>query len=234
MIRSKILGQEQFSQAPIAPPTNTNSDLGHFSIGSNEPIFTIFEDVPIPPKHLWIRAKVLIEFCQDIPVIGISNSFVWSGNNRCSSIKLESIQVLHAQKDYEIDKCWQLSQAQTAFEHKFAVASTIYETEKGIHLWPCGGHIDNILEAEQLFAQVGSDAQMFVNSFSAWKKHLSDEDNAVFEPPRGCNISLLGSLTSGKFLTSVEQSGTQFFFSSCRAEATEDFNFIDILCERND
>lgn len=235
MIRSKILGQERFSQAPIAAPTNTNFDLGHFSIGSNELIFTILEDVPIPPKHLWIRAKVHIEFCQDTPVIGISNSFVWPGNNRCASIKLESTQILHAQKDYEVDTCWKLSPNQIVFEHAFAVASTIYETEKGIHLWPCGGHVDNILETEQLFAQIGSDAsEMFVNSFSTWKKHLSGEDNAVFEPPKSCNTSLLSSLTSGKFLSLIQQHGMQFCFSSCRVETTETNNFIDILCERND
>ena len=114
------------------------------------------------------------------------------------------------------------------------MASTIYATNESIHLWPCGGYIGNVLETEQLFAQVGSDTpEMFVNSFSVWKKHLDDIDSVIFEPPKNYGVSLLSSLTSGKFSIFIEQKDTQFCFSSCRVELTENTDFIDILCERN-
>jgi len=234
MIRSKILGQEGFAHTSIAQSIGVNADLGHFSIGENEPLSPLFEEVLVPPKFLWIRAKVHIEPCPDIPVISASNSFVWPGQGRFASVKLEGTQILHAQKDYEVDASWTLSRTQRIYEHRFAVTSSIYTTDQGVHLWPCGGHADNLLESEQLFVQVGSDIpQMFINSVSAWKKHLKDCDNVIFEPAKYSASTLLSSITAGKFTAFVEQNSTQFCFLSCRVETGETPDFINILCERN-
>lgn len=234
MIRSKILGQERFAHASILPSIGVNADLGNFSIGTNETISPLFEEVLIPPKFLWIRAKIHIEPCPDIPVISASNSFVWSGHGRFASVKLNGTQILHAQKDYEVDASWTLSPTQKIYEHRFAVASAIYAADKGMHLWPCGGYTDSILEAEQLFVQVGSDApQMFINSASAWKKYLKDCDDVIFEPEKYLYSALLSSIEAGKFTALVEQNGTQFCFLSCRVDTSENPDFINILCERN-
>lgn len=234
MFRSKILGQDSFNQAMISSPANVNSDMGHFSIGAFDLITPVFEDVPMPPKHLWIRASTSFELCPDTPVLRKFDSFVWPGQGRCQAVKLESAQILYAQKDYEIDKCWTLSKEQKIYEHRFAVAPTLYGNDTGIHLWPCGGRVGEILEIEQLFAQVASDeTQVFVNSLSTWKKHLVDGDEVVFEPPSASAPSLINAINSGKFLSKIEQGGLEFCFSSCRVEATDAINFIDILCERN-
>jgi len=235
MFRSKILGQDSFNQAMVTAPSNVNSDMGHFSIGAFDLITPIFEDVPMLPKHLWIRAKVHFELCADTPVFHGADSFIWSGQGRCQAVKLESTQILYAQKDYEIDKCWTLSKEQKTYEHRFAVAPTLYGNNTGIHLWPCGALVGTVLEIEQLFAQVSFDERdVFVNSLSTWKKHLADGDEVVFEPPLVNAPSLISALNTGKFSWVIEQQGMQFCFSSCRVETTDSLNFIDILCERND
>ncbi len=235
MIRSKILGQDSFNQAMIAAPSSINSDMGHFSIGAYDLITPVFEDVSLPPKYLWIRVKVHFELCPDTPVFHGGHSFVWPGDDRCASVKLEGSQILYAQKDYEIDKCWTLSKEQKIYEHCFAVAPTLYGNNTGIHLWPCGGRVGKFLEIEQLFAQVAFDENdIFVNSLSTWKKHLVDGAEVVFVPPTVNATSLINAINSGKFLSQIEQNGLEFCFSSCRVEPTDDSNFIDILCERND
>ena len=235
MFRSKIIGQDSFNQAMVTGPSNVNSDMGHFSIGAFDSITPVFEDVPMPPKHLWIRAKVHFEPCADTLVFQGTNTFIWSGQGRCQAVKLESAQLLYAQKDYEIDKCWTLSKEPKAYEHRFAVAPTLYGKNEGIHLWPCGASMGNILEIEQLFAQVAFDERdIFVNNLSTWKKHLLDSDEVVFEPPSANGTSLICALNTGKFSWVIEQQGMPFCFSSCRVETTEALNFIDILCERND
>ena len=188
MFRSKILGQDSFNQAMVVTPVNVNSDMGHFSIGGFDLIAPVFEDVPMPPKHLWIRVKIHFELCPDTPVFHGGHSFVWPGDGRCASVKLEGSQILYAQKDYEIDKCWTLSKEQKIYEHCFAVAPTLYGNDTGIHLWPCGGRVGKFLEIEQLFAQVAFDENdIFVNSLSTWKKHF-DLIAPVFEdvpmPPK--------------------------------------------------
>jgi hypothetical protein len=235
MFRSKILGQASFNQAMTVMPSSVNSDMGHFSIGAFDLITPVFEDVPMPPKHLWIRVKVHFELCADTPVFRGSDSFIWSGQGRCQSVKLENAQILYAQKDCEIGKCWTLSKEQKTYEHRFAVAPTLYGKNEGIHLWPCGAFVVNVLEIEQLFAQVAFDERdVFVNSLSRWKKHLVDGDEVVFEPLLVNAPSLISAINTGKISWVIEQQGVQFCFSSCRVEATDTINFIDILCERND
>lgn len=235
MFRSKILGQEQFNQAGITPSGSINSDVGHFSIGPNELIVTTFEDVPIPPKHLWIRAQVRFVLCPETSVLNDAYDFIWPGNDRCSDVTISAFQILYAQKDYEVEKCWTIAKEQETYQHTFAVAPVMQFQEHSIHLWPCGGRIGNISQVEQLFAQVASDEkQVFVNSFNTWKKHLEGSDEVVFEPPPACNFSLNSALSCGKFSALIEQQGVQYKFSSCRTESTGNLEFIDILCERKD
>lgn len=231
MIRTKILGPERFSHRPFIPSIERNLDLGHFSIGPGE-VTTMIEEPLKPPKQLWIRAKIHAELCPDIPVIGKNSHFIWQGNPRLAAIKLESVQILCAQKSNN-DTHWHLLKDQTMYRYEFAVAPTIYDVTDGLHLWPCGGDGKNILEAEQLFAQIGSSApEMFVNKYSSWKKHLDATAGIVFEPPNFNEASLLDEIKSGKFLAQIEKNGQQFSFASCRAEPSNDCNFIDILCER--
>lgn len=233
MIRTKILGPNQFSQAQPAHLFEPNSDLGHFSIGPGEVETIVIQERPQPPKQLWIRARVHLEPSPDIPVI-ISNDhhFIWQGNNRLTTIKLEAMQILYAQKT-DHQSCWQLCETQEMYTYEFAIAPTIYSIPNDIHLWPCGGSSENILEAEQLFAQVGSDApEMFTNTYSSWKKYIDSTSPIVFEPPCFKEVSFLDELKTGKFLAQIEQHEQQFCFASCQAEATNTHNFIDILCER--
>lgn len=228
MLRSKIKGQDPFNQTMVTPPANTNYDIGHFSIGPGELTTTAFEEVPIPPKYLWIKAKVYFEPCPDVPVLRALNSFVWKSAGRCASVKLTASQLLYAQKDYEIDKCWALSTNQPVFEHTFAVAPTLYARDEGIHLWPCGGRIGNFSDVEQLFAQVPSDGeQIYVNSFSTWKSCLCDVDGLIFEPPPPKPFNLIGNVT-----VLIEKNSLEYTFTSCRYEPTDTFEFINILCER--
>ena len=102
MFRSKIIGQDSFNQAMVTGPSNVNSDMGHFSIGAFDSITPVFEDVPMPPKHLWIRAKVHFEPCADTLVFQGTNTFIWSGQGRCQAVKLESAQLLYAQKTMKL------------------------------------------------------------------------------------------------------------------------------------
>ena len=227
MLRSKILGQDPFNQTTVKPSANTNYDMGHFSIGSGEITTTVFEDIPIPPKHLWIRTRVHFAPCPDVPVLRTLDSFVWKGDGRCVSVKLEAVQLLYAQKDYEVDRCWALVKEQAASEHKFANAPTLYANDEGMHLWPCGGRVGNFSDIEQLFAQVPTEGeQVYVNSFSIWKSHLVD---AVFEPPPPQQLNIIGNFTA-----LIEQNGLEFSFTSCRHEPTDTTEFINILCERKD
>jgi hypothetical protein len=238
MLRSKILGQDPFNHTAINPPANTNFDIGHFSIGPGEITPTVFEEIPIPPKYLWIRARVHFTPCPDVPVLRTLDSFVWKGDERCQSVKLEPFQLLYAQKDYKVDKCWILSKHQPIFEHKFANAPTLYARDDGIHLWPCGAPIGNFSEIEQLFAQVPTDGeQVYVNTFSTWKRHLGDMDGMVeglvFEPPTPPSNAIISPLNiTGNFTALIEQNGLESTFTSCRCEPTDTFEFIDILCER--
>ncbi len=234
MLRSKILGQDPFNHTAITPSANTNFDMGHFSIGPGEITATVFEDIPIPPKHLWIRTQILFTPCPDVPVLRTLDSFVWKGDGRCQSVKLEATQLLYAQKDYEVDKCWTLNKDQPVFVHNFAVAPTLYAkyaNDDGIHLWPCGAQAGNFSDIEQLFAQVPIEGeQVYVNSFRTWKRHLGDVDGMVFEPPTPPPpLNIIGNFT-----VLIEQNGLEYSFSSCRHESTDTPEFIDILCERKD
>lgn len=240
MIRSKILGQDPFNYTAVTPAANTNFDIGHFSIGPGEITSTVFEEIPIPPKYLWIRARVHFTPCPDVPVLRTLGSFVWKGNERCQSVKLEAAQLLYAQKDFEVDKCWILAKQQSVFEHKFALAPTMYSNNDGIHLWPCGGRIGNFSDIEQLFAQVPTDGeQVYVNTFSTWKRHLGNGDDLVdslvFEPPTLPPNTIISPLNiTGNFTALIEQNGLEYTFTSCRCEPTDTFEFIDILCGRKD
>lgn len=228
MLRSKIRGPDPFTQTAAISPPNTNYDMGHFSIGPGELTATVFEEISLPPKYVWIKAQVCFEPCRDVPVFRPLDSFVWKGDGRCRSVKLTASQLLYAQKDYEVDKCWTLSKNQPVFEHNFALSSTLYARDEGIHLWPCGGRIGNVSDLEQLFAQVPSDGeQIYVNSFSAWKSFLSDVDGLVFEPPPSQPFNIIGNFTA-----LIEQNSLEYTFTSCRYEATDTFDFINILCER--
>lgn len=228
MLRSKIKGQDPFNQTAVILSTNTTSDLGHFSIGPGELTTTTFEEISPPPKYVWVKTKVYFEPCVDIPVLRSPSSFVWKGDGRCASIKLAASQLLYAQKDHEVDKCWTLSKTQPIFEHTFAAAPTLYARNDGIHLWPCGGRIGNFCDIEQLFAQAPSDGeQVYVNSFNAWKSSLSDVDGLVFEPPPPQPFNIIE-----KFTVLIEQNGLEYTFTGCRHESTDTFDFINILCER--
>jgi hypothetical protein len=93
--------------------------------------------------------------------------------------------------------------------------------------------VNNILDAEQLFTQAGSnEEEMFPNTYSNWKKHLDKDSDAVFEPPRFKESTFLSEIKTGKFLTHAEQNGRRFSFVSYRADPSDNQDFIDILCER--
>jgi hypothetical protein len=236
MIRSKIKGQDPFNQTAVTPAAHTNFDIGHFSIGPGEVTSIAFEEIPIPPKYIWIRARLHFTPCVDVPILRALDGFVWKGTERCQSVKLEPFQLLHAQKDYMVDECWTLSKQQPLFEHQFAIAPTLYASNDGIHLWPCGGRMGNFSSIEQLFAQVPSDGeQVYVNTFSTWKQHLGDVDGLVFEPPTLPPNAIISPLNiMGKFTACIEQNGLEYAFTGRRWESTDAIEFIDILCERND
>lgn len=232
MIRTKILGPERFSQTRPLHLFEKNSDFGHFSIGPGDIKEMIVEEALIPPKQLWIRAKIHIDPCPDIPVSGKDSGFVWKGKGRCAAIKLEGVQILYAQKGEE-DTHWRLSCDQEIYVYQFAVAPTIHQTNNEMHLWPCGGSVNNILDAEQLFTQIGNnEEEMFPNTYSSWKKYLAMSSNTVFESPSFNHTTFLNELKTGKFLVHIEQKDQRFCFASCRIEPSEHHDFIDILCER--
>lgn len=237
MLRSKILGQDHFTKSPAIASPPSNADIGHFSIGSIDYTGNIFEDVPIPPKHLWIRAKVAFIPCPDTPVFQSAGNFVWQGSSRCKAVTLTPLQILYAQKDYQVDKCWTISPDQTTYIHEFATAPSMYDLQSGIHLWPCGGSMNSdITKIEQLFAQVPIQGErVYVNSLSTWENYLIGRDSQIiFEPPTFNSLSLSAALTAGKFNTRIEQSGLEYCFSSCRFENTQNPEYLDILCERKE
>lgn len=239
MLRSKIIGQDHFNRGGTPTPRPINSDLGIFSIGSFGEI-PIFQDSPIPPKKLWIRAKLTFKSCPEIQILQESTSLMWNAVDRCASVKVTPQHLLYAGKEHQVAKDWTLCQEQPVLEHIFAVAPTISAINSHpdkIHLWPCGGAMSSdLFQIEQGFAEApleGSD--VYVNALSTWQKHLSrGNDNVVFEPPGYTKLSLGVAITHGKFSTNIGQQGLEFRFSSLRFEPSTTMEFIDILCERND
>lgn len=239
MIRYKILGADSFNQALLLPPNPINSDIGNFVIGPSTWQAISLEDLPIPPKQLWIKAAMEFIPCGVLAVIRAdSQSFAWMNHANAEKVRLVPTQIL---RDSSEMHHWQLQPQ--IFEHKFAVATTIHfnNLDSTINLWPCGGKITHrLLEIEQQYAQVPSDptdSQMYVNSLSALKKHALA--SFVFQPPEAQAISLSTAITTGiitiKITGSNHPDDLGHIYTSCIGENLDnDDTFIKILFERKD
>jgi hypothetical protein len=244
MIRYKILGADGFDKTTAMQQKNINSDLGHFLIGTDEQLDIVFDDVPMPPKQLWIKARVDFSAVKDTPVIRQTGaSFVWkSDESRCENVRIVPMQILYAQKDNLVTNNWQLQDS--IFEHHFAVSATIY-TEKPpetMVFWPCGGKVSaNILEIEQLYAQApndDTDTKIYANSLSTCSKLIAKTNGNtkfLFHPPPVQKLSLTAALSQGLMVVKISDGDLEYAYKSVMAENPgNEPEFVQILCERED
>ncbi|MCX7342719.1 MAG: hypothetical protein NT128_01025 [Proteobacteria bacterium] len=242
MIRYKILGADGFDKTLPIQQTHINSDMGHFSIGTQYGEIC-FEEVIPPPKQLWIKAQIEFGLDEDIPVIQEGNSFVWRNDgSRCAKVTVSPTQILYAQKDNLVDQNWQL--LPSVFEHEFATVASIYsEGAAGpIAFWPCGGKVsNNILEIEQLYAQTASnplEQKVYVNSLSACSKLMAKTSGSIkflFHPPPIQKLSLGAALNQGLMAFKVSDGSLEYLYASIAVEnPVSAQNTLQILCERKD
>jgi len=137
MIRYKILGADSFNQTLMLPPSPINRDMGHFMIGPSAYEEISLEDLPIPPKQLWIKTAMEFIPCGELAVLRADGrSFAWTNHANAEKVRLLPAQIL---RDSSEIHHWQLQPQ--IFEHSFAVAATIHfdNPDQTINLWPCGG-----------------------------------------------------------------------------------------------
>ena len=227
MIKYKILGADGFDKTQPWQQNNTNSDMGHFSIGTENLLGIDFENVPIPPKQLWIKAQFAFNNCEDMAVIQKDgSSFVWLDNGtRCKKVTVTPNQIIYAQKDNLVDPNWQIQPC--VFEHEFATVASIYgECVAGtISFWPCGGKVsNNILEIEQLYGQIASnplEQKVYVNSLSACSKLMaktSGNTKFLFHPPPVQKFSLGAALNQGLMDFKVSDGCLEYLYTSIAVE----------------
>lgn len=241
MIRYKILGADAFDKKLSPHQSNINSDMGHFAIGAAYGEIC-FEEITPPPKQLWIKAKIEFNLCEDTAVIQKSgSSFVWKNDGfRCTKVAVTPTQIIYGAKDKATQTNLQIQPS--VFKHQFATVTSIYgDGSPGtIGFWPCGGKVsNNILEIEQLYAQVSSNSaeqKVYLNSLSACSKlaaKTSGNTKFLFHPPSAQKFSLAAAINQGLVMVKISDRSLEYQYKSMAYEGKSNEQ-LQILCERKD
>ena len=199
MLRHKILGPNCFHKNTQPAQNRINSDLGHFSIFSDEECE--FETVPLPPKQLWVNVR--LEFCDDVPILNGEHT-----GKLCKKVSVIPEKL--------INEHWQLQES--IFEHHFAVAPVMHKDDILINLWPCGGLIsNNFSEIEQMYAQLpNDDSQIYINSLSAYQQYPCEA--FVFQKPDPQNLSLAAAISKGLMKIKLFDKNAEYTYTSCATD----------------